>query len=74
MTMVLLIILFLSYISASTSIRLYFIKTITDYVRWHRDDEVTTLDMVMNMLVAVSVFLFFFVLDYWVICVVFFRA
>ena len=74
MTMVLLIILFLSYISASTSIRLYFIKTITDYVRWHRDDEVTTLDLAMNVLIAVSVFLFFFVLDYWTICVFFFRA
>ena len=74
MTMVLLIILFLSYISASTSIRLYFIKTITDYIRWYRDDEVTTLDAVMNVLIAVSVFLFFFVLDYWTICVFFFRA
>lgn len=74
MTMVLLIILFLSYISASTSIRLYFIKTITDYIRWHRNDEVTTFDMVVNVLVAVSVFLFFFVLDYWTICVFFFRA
>ena len=74
MTMVLLIILFLTYISASTSIRLYFIKTIKDYIRWYRNDEVTTLDMVMNMLVAVSVFLFFFVIDYWAICVVFFRA
>ena len=74
MMMVILIILFLSYISASTSIRLYFIKTITDYVRWYRNDEVTTFDMVMNMLVAVSVFLFFFVIDYWAICVVFFPA
>ena len=74
MTMVILIILFLSYISASTSIRLYFIKTITDYVRWHRDDEVTTLDLAMNVLIAVSVFLFFFVIDYWAICVFFFRA
>ena len=74
MTMVISILLFLSYIGASTAIRLYLIKTITDYVRWHRDDEVTTLDMVMNMLVAVSVFLFFFVLDYWAICVFFFRA
>ena len=74
MTMVLLIILFLSYIGASTSIRLYFIKTITDYIRWYRDDEVTTFDMVMNVLLSVSVFLFFFVLDYWTICVFFFRA
>ena len=74
MTMVISILLFLSYIGASTSIRLYFIKTITDYVRWYRNDEVTTLDMVMNMLIAVSVFLFFFVLDYWTICVFFFRA
>ena len=74
MTMVLLIILFLSYISASTSIRLYFIKTITDYIRWYRNDEVTTLDMVMNMLISVSVFIFFFVIDYWAICAVFFRA
>ena len=74
MTMVLLIILFLSYISASTSIRLYFIKTITDYIRWYRNDEVTTLDMVMNMLISVSVFIFFFVIDYWAICVFFFRA
>ena len=74
MTMVILIILFLSYIGASTSIRLYFIKTITDYIRWYRNDEVTTLDMVMNVLVAVSVFIFFFVLDYWTICVFFFRA
>ena len=74
MTMVILIILFLSYIGASTAIRLYFIKIIKDYVRWYRDDEVTTLDMVMNMLVAVSVFIFFFVIDYWAICVVFFRA
>ena len=74
MTMVISILLFLSYIGASTSIRLYFIKTITDYVRWYRNDEVTTLDMTMNMLVAVSVFLFFFVIDYWTISVVFFRA
>ena len=74
MTMVISILLFLSYIGASTAIRLYFIKMITDYVRWHRDDEVTTLDMVMNVLVAVSVFLFFFVIDYWAISVVFFRA
>ena len=74
MTMVILILLFLSYIGASTSIRLYFIKTIMDYVRWHRNDEVTTLDMVVNVMLAVSVFLFFFVLDYWTICVFFFRA
>ena len=74
MTMVISILLFLSYIGASTSIRLYFIKTITDYIRWHRNDEVTTLDMVMNMLIAVSVFLFFFVIDYWTICVFFFRG
>ena len=74
MTMVISILLFLSYIGASTSIRLYLIKIIKDYVRWYRNDEVTTLDMVMNVLVAVSVFLFFFVLDYWTICVVFFRA
>ena len=74
MTMVILIILFLTYISASTSIRLYFIKTIKDYIRWYRNDEVTTLDMTMNMLIAVSIFLFFFVLDYWTISVVFFRA
>ena len=74
MTMVILILLFLSYIGSSTSIRLYFIKTITDYIRWYRGDEVTTLDMVMNVLVAVSVFIFFFVLDYWTICVFFFRA
>ena len=74
MTMVISILLFLSYIGASTAIRLYFIKIIKDYVRWYRDDEVTTLDMVMNMLIAVSVFLFFFVIDYWAICVVFFRA
>ena len=74
MTMVISILLFLSYIGASTAIRLYFIKTITDYIRWYRNDEVTTLDMVMNVLVAVSVFLFFFVLDYWAICVFFFRA
>ena len=74
MTMVLLIILFLSYIGASTAIRLYLIKTITDYVRWHRDNEVTTLDLVMNVLISVSVFLFFFVIDYWAICVFFFRA
>ena len=74
MTMVISILLFLSYIGASTAIRLYLIKTITDYVRWYRNGEVTTLDMVMNMLVAVSVFIFFFVLDYWTISVVFFRA
>ena len=74
MTMVLLIILFLSYISASTSIRLYFINMITEYVRWYRNDEVTTFDMVVNVLITVSVFLFFFVLDYWTICVFFFRA
>ena len=74
MTMVISILLFLSYIGASTAIRLYLIKTITDYIRWYRGDEVTTLDMVMNMLVAVSVFLFFFVIDYWAICVFFFRA
>ena len=74
MTMVILILLFLSYIGASTAIRLYLIKTITDYIRWYRNDEVTTLDMVMNVLVAVSVFIFFFVLDYWTISVVFFRA
>ena len=74
MTMVISILLFLSYIGASTSIRLYLIKIIKDYVRWYRNDEVTTLDMVMNVLVAVSVFLFFFVLDYWTISVVFFRA
>ena len=74
MTMVISILLFLSYIGASTAIRLYFIKTITDYIRWYRNDEVTTLDMVLNVLVAVSVFLFFFVLDYWAICVFFFRA
>ena len=74
MTMVILILLFLTYISASTSIRLYFIKTIKDYIRWYRNDEVTTLDMVMNVLVAVSVFIFFFVLDYWAICVFFFRS
>ena len=74
MTMVISILLFLSYIGASTSIRLYFIKIIKDYVRWYRNDEVTTLDMVMNMLIAMSVFIFFFVLDYWSISVVFFRA
>ena len=74
MTMVISILLFLSYIGASTAIRLYFIKTIMDYVRWYRNDEVTTLDMVMNVLVAVSVFIFFFVLDYWTISVVFFHA
>ena len=74
MTMVILILLFLSYISASTSIRLYFIKTIKDYIRWYRNDEVTTLDLAMNVLIAVSVFLFFFVIDYWTICVFFFRA
>ena len=74
MTMVISILLFLSYIGASTAIRLYFIKTITDYIRWHRDDEVTTLDLAMNVLIAVSVFLFFFVIDYWAICVFFFRA
>ena len=74
MTMVISILLFLSYIGASTAIRLYFIKTIKDYVRWYRNDEVTTLDMVMNVLIAVSVFIFFFVLDYWTICVFFFRA
>ena len=74
MTMVISILLFLSYIGASTAIRLYLIKTITDYVRWHRDDEVTTLDLAMNVLIAVSVFLFFFVIDYWAICAVFFRA
>ena len=74
MTMVISILLFLSYIGASTAIRLYFIKTITDYVRWYLNDEVTTLDMVMNVLVAASVFIFFFVLDYWTICVFFFRA
>ena len=74
MTMVISILLFLSYIGASTAIRLYFIKIIKDYVRWYRDDEVTTFDMVVNMLVAVSVFLFFFVLDYWTICVFFFHA
>ena len=74
MTMVISILLFLSYISASTSIRLYFIKTIIDYIRWYRNDEVTTFDMVVNVLVAVSVFLFFFVIDYWTICVFFFHA
>ena len=74
MTMVISFLLFLSYIGASTAIRLYLIKTITDYVRWHRDDEVTTLDLAMNVLIAVSVFLFFFVIDYWAICVFFFRA
>ena len=74
MTMVILIILFLSYIGTSTSIRLYFIKTITDYIRWYRGDEVTTLDLAMNVLIAVSVFLFFFVIDYWTICVFFFHA
>ena len=74
MTMVISILLFLSYIGASTAIRLYLITTITDYVRWHRDDEVTTLDLAMNVLIAVSVFLFFFVIDYWAICVFFFRA
>ena len=74
MTMVISILLFLSYIGASTVIRLYLIKMITDYVRWYRYDEVTTLDMVMNVLISVSVFLFFFVLDYWTISVVFFRA
>ena len=74
MTMVILILLFLSYIGSSTSIRLYFIKTIKDYVRWYRNDEVTTLDMVMNVLIAVSVFIFFFVLDYWTSSVAFFRA
>ena len=74
MTMVISILLFLSYIGASTAIRLYLIKTITDYVRWYRDDEVTTLDLAMNVLIAVSVFLFFFVLDYWAICVFFFRS
>ena len=74
MTMVISILLFLSYIGASTAIRLYLIKTITDYIRWYRGDEVTTLDLAMNVLIAVSVFLFFFVLDYWTICVFFFRA
>ena len=74
MTMVISCLLFLSYSGASTAIRLYFIKMITDYVRWYRNDEVSTLDMVLNVLVAVSVFLFFFVLDYWTICVFFFRA
>ena len=74
MTMVISILLFLSYIGTSTAIRLYFIKTITDYVRWYRNDEVTTLDMVVNVMLAVSVFLFFFALDYWTICVFFFRA
>ena len=74
MTMVISILLFLSYIGASTAIRLYLIKTITDYIRWHRDDEVTTLDLAMNVLISVSVFLFFFVIDYWAICAVFFRA
>ena len=74
MTMVISILLFLSYIGASTAIRLYLIKMITDYVRWYRYDEVTTLDMVMNVLISASVFLFFFVLDYWTICVFFFRA
>ena len=74
MTMVISILLFLSYIGASTAIRLYLIKMITDYVRWYRYDEVTALDMVMNVLISVSVFLFFFVLDYWTICVFFFRA
>ena len=74
MTMVISILLFLSYIGASTAIRLYLIKTITDYIRWHRDDEVTTLDLAMNVLITVSVFLFFFVIDYWAICVFFFRA
>ena len=74
MTMVISILLFLSYIGASTAIRLYLIKTITDYIRWYRNDEVTTLDMVMNMLISVSVFIFFFVLDYWTISVVLFCA
>ena len=74
MTMVISILLFLSYIGASTAIRLYLIKTITEYIRWYRNNEVTTFDMVMNVLVAVSVFLFFFVIDYWAICAVFFRA
>ena len=74
MTMVISILLFLSYIGASTAIRLYLIKTITDYVRWYRNDEVTTLDLAMNVLIAVSVFLFFFVIDYWTICVFFFHA
>lgn len=74
MTMVISILMVLSYIGASTAIRLYFIKTIKDYVRWYQNDEVTTLDAVMNVLLAVSVFLFFFVLDYWTICVFFFRA
>ena len=74
MTMVILGLLFLSYIGASTSIRLYFIKTITDYVRWYRNAEVTTLDAVMHVLLSVSVFLFFFVIDYWTTCVFFFHA
>ena len=74
MTMVILILLFLSYIGSSTSIRLYFIKTITDYIRWYRNDEVTPLDMVMNMSISVSVFIFFVVIDYWAICAVIFRA
>ena len=74
MTMVISGLLFLSYIGTSTAIRLYFVKTITDYVRWYRNDEVTTLDMVVNVMLAVSVFLFFFALDYWTICVFFFRA
>ena len=74
MTMVISILFVLSYISASTALRLYFIKMITNYVRWYRNDEVTTLDMVVNVMLAVSVFLFFFVLDYWTICVFFFRA
>ena len=74
MTMVISILLFLSYIGASTTIRLHLIKMIADYVRLYRGDEVTTFDMVVNVLVAVSVFLFFFVIDYWTICVFFFRA
>lgn len=73
MTMVISILLFLSYIGASTSIRLYFIKTIRDYIRWYRNDEVTTFDMVVNVMLSVSVFLFFFVIDYWTVCVFFFR-
>ena len=74
MTMVISILLFLSYIGTSTAIRLYLIKTITDYVRWYHNDEVTTLDLAMNVLIAVSVFLFFFVIDYCAISVVFFHA
>ena len=74
MPMIISILLFLSYIGATTVIRLYMIKMATDYVRWYKDGSVTTFDMVENVLVVVSGFLFFFVFDYWTICVLFFHA